>query len=217
MLTRQDRTVPDCLEVLERIASLPLRHIGFKDVGIEPARMQELNRRIHAAGALSYLEIVSEDGAAEERAARLALELGVDRLLGGTEVAAVRRVLAGSHIEYYPYPGRPAGHPTRLAGSPEQIAEDCRGLLSAGCTGANLLAYRATDAEPLALVRAARAALGGAPLIVAGNVDSPRRVRELAEAGAQAFTVGSAIFENRFAPRTPGLEAQLRAVLRACP
>ena len=32
--------------------------------------------------------------------------------------------LVGSGIEYYPFPGRPEGHPTRLRGKPEEIAED---------------------------------------------------------------------------------------------
>ena len=36
MLTRQDQTVPDCLEVLEYIRPLGLTHIGFKDVGVSP-------------------------------------------------------------------------------------------------------------------------------------------------------------------------------------
>lgn len=35
MLTRHDRTVPDCLAVLDEIAPLGLRHIGFKDIGAD--------------------------------------------------------------------------------------------------------------------------------------------------------------------------------------
>jgi hypothetical protein len=38
-----------------------------------------------------------------------------------------------------------------------------------GCAGIDLLAYRATDAEPLDLVRAARAATSGR-LVVAGSI-----------------------------------------------
>ena len=38
MLTRDDRTVLDALDVLDEIRPLELRHIGFKDVGLEPAR-----------------------------------------------------------------------------------------------------------------------------------------------------------------------------------
>ena len=216
MLTHRDRTVPDCLELMERVGPLGLRHIGFKDVGVDSGTLRELARRIRASGARSYLEVVSLGADAALRGAELALELGVDRLLGGSDCAAVQALLAGSGVDYYPFPGLPFGHPTRLAGNPEEIAADCRALLAAGCRGADLLAYRATEAEPLALIRAARAALGEAPLIVAGSIDSAERVREIAEAGADAFTVGSAVFEDAFAPDSPGIEAQLRAILAAC-
>ena len=37
MLTRDDRTVTDCLEVLDTIEDLGITHIGFKDVGVDPA------------------------------------------------------------------------------------------------------------------------------------------------------------------------------------
>ena len=36
MLTRDDRTVPDCLDLLDEVADLGLRHIGFKDIGVSP-------------------------------------------------------------------------------------------------------------------------------------------------------------------------------------
>ncbi len=77
-----------------------------------------------------------------------------------------------------------------------------------------MLAYRAVDAEPLELVRAARRGLGAGRLICAGGVDSPERIAALRAAGADAFTVGSAVFEGVFGDR-PGLVPQLEAVL-AC-
>lgn len=216
MLTRQDRTVPDCLDLLDVIAPLKLRHIGFKDVGVDVDTLHRLNRRIKDAGATSYMEIVSESRAACERAARLAAEIGVDCLLGGTDPEAVRAATAGYAIDYYPYPGLPGGHPTRLGGNPALIAQHCRAFVEAGCSGVTLLAYRATEAEPLALIHAARQALGQARLVVAGSIGTPTRIRTLAEAGADAFTVGSAIFDGRFAPAKDDVLAQLQAALDAC-
>ena len=35
MLTRRDQTVDDCLETLDLVADIGVRHIGFKDVGVE--------------------------------------------------------------------------------------------------------------------------------------------------------------------------------------
>ena len=38
MLTHNDRTVDNALEVLEQVKDTGLRHIGFKDVGATPAK-----------------------------------------------------------------------------------------------------------------------------------------------------------------------------------
>jgi uncharacterized protein related to proFAR isomerase len=215
MLTRSDRTIPDALEVLDEVRELGLRHIGFKDVGASPEVMRALNAEIHARGAISYLEIVSLDKNACLAAARLARELGIDHLLGGTAVDDVLEILRGSAVGYLPFPGRPFDHPTKLAGSPADIAADCRRYRAAGCAGVDLLAYRATEAEPVELVRAARAASDGT-LLVAGGVRSPDQIRELAAAGADAFTVGSAVLDGSFAPSAGSLRSQLEAVLDAC-
>ena len=213
MLTRNDKTVADCEAVLAEVLPLGLRHIGFKDIGVDKATLRRLNRDIQAAGATSYLEVVSETQVAARRSAEMAVEIAVDRLLGGTEVEATLEILAGSGIDYFPFPGQPVGHPTRLKGQPEEVAENCRRFLEAGAAGADLLAYRAEEAAPLGLVRAAREALGTAPLIVAGDVDRQSRIDDLAAAGADAFTIGTAVFEKLLDPQRPGLAAQIERVL----
>ena len=216
MLTRHDRTVEDCLEVLDAIAPIGLGHIGFKDVGVDARTLQALNAGIKATGAASYMEVVSTSRQACLQSARVAVDIGVDHLLGGTEVADIVSILNGSDIGYYPFPGHPSGHPTVLGGAPDDIAGHCRAFVEAGCAGADLLAYRATDADPLALVRAARAALGDARLIVAGSVDSCERIRALDAAGADAFTIGSAVFDGSFSPHKGLLSSRLRDVLACC-
>ncbi len=216
MLTRDDQTVEDALEVLDAIRPLGLRHIGFKDLGVEPGLLRELNRRIKAEGRTSYLEVVSTTPEACLASARTAADIGVDRLLGGTDPDAVLAMLEGTDVRYYPFPGAPRGHPTVLGGRPEAIAADCAAFMRKGCAGVDLLAYRATEAEPLELVRAARQAVGQGVLIVAGSVDRPARIRALAEAGADAFTIGSAVFNGAFSPRKGALVSQLRDVLAAC-
>lgn len=214
MLTRADRTVTDALDVLDDTRALGLRHIGFKDVGVEPAAMAALHRRIKELGAASYLEVVSTSADASLQSLRLARELGVDHVLGGTQVEAAVALLAGSHVRYLPFPGGPFGHPTQLRGSALDIAADCRRFRALGVAGVDLLAYRATEAEPIELVRAARAAMEGT-LLVAGGVGSAAQVRALAAAGADAFTVGSAVFDGSFAPNVGSLRSQLKAVLDA--
>ena len=215
MLTRQDRTVPECLEVLAEIAALGLRHIGFKDIGADADTLRRLHAGIKTLGAVSYLEVVASSPEAALHSARVGAELGVDRLLGGTQVAETLEILRGTNVEYYPFPGAPSGHPTLLGGDAALIEADTAKFIAQGCAGVDLLAYRATEAEPLELVRAARRGCGTGRLICAGSVDSPARIAALRETGADAFTIGSAVFEGSFAPGAGGLTAQLREIL-AC-
>jgi hypothetical protein len=214
MFTRDDQTVEDCLEVFEAIRDVGLTHLGFKDVGVEIRVLGRLAERIKRAGGISYLEVVSTTPEACLRSARVAVEIGVDRLLGGTDVEPILEVVAGRGVAYYPFPGRPEGHPTRLAGRPEDVAGDCQRFARLGCAGVDLLAYRATEAAPLDLVRAARKATPGY-LIVAGSVNTPARIRDLKDARADAFTIGSAAFDGSFSPRKGLLASQLRDIVTA--
>ncbi|MFJ2968637.1 hypothetical protein ACIPIC_41025 [Streptomyces collinus] len=93
------------------------------------------------------------------------------------------------------------GHPTHLAGDPDRIADDCRRAEAAGCAGFDLLAYRATDADPLDLVRAARAATTGR-LVVAGSITSTDQIQALASAGVDAFGAFDGTLQPRAAPRS---------------
>lgn len=215
MLTRSDQTVTDGLDVLDDIRDVGLTHIGFKDVGVPPVVLAELARRIKAMGATSYMEVVSTTPEACLQSARVARDIGVDRLLGGTQIEDVLAVLAGSATQYLPFPGRPFDHPTKLGGSAQQVEDDTRRARALGCAGVDLLAYRATEADPLELVRAARRASDGV-LLVAGGIARPAQIRALADAGADAFTVGSAAFDGSFSPLVGSLRSQLRAVLDAC-
>jgi hypothetical protein len=215
MLTREDETVADAPALLDGLAGLGLRHIGFKDVGVDRATLRALSARIAAMGATSYLEVVSDGVVDCLAAARTAVDLGVDRLLGGTAVDATLEILQGTGIEYYPFPGFPVGHPTALRGSAPDVAEHCAAFMAKGCAGADLLAYRATQAEPLDLVSAARAALGSGLLIVAGSIGGKTQLAELSRAGVDAFTVGTAVFEDAFAAGAPGIANQIRAIQAA--
>lgn len=216
MLTRDDYTVTDAEEVLGHVADLGIEHLGFKDAGADPATLRRLQRRITALGATSYLEVVSTSREQALKSVRTAVDLGVDVLMGGTWVAESLNLLSGTSVDYLPFVGSPVGHPTRLAGTPEQVAEDCRRAEAAGCAGVDLLAYRATEASPLDLVRAARAATKGR-LVVAGSITTAEQVTNLATAGVNAFTVGTAAFAGTIDPRAGTLRSQLRTVLSMMP
>jgi hypothetical protein len=216
MLTRQDRTITDCLAVLDLILPLKLRHIGFKDVGVDKKTLAMLAERIRKSGAISYMEVVSTGPADALNSARAAVELGIDRLLGGTDVPRAQEILGNSKIAYYPFCGFPSGHPTRLGGRPDQIEGHCRRFIEQGCAGTDLLAYRATSADPIELVKAARRGLGKNHLIVAGSVSTAEQIAALHKAGADAFTIGSAVFDGSYARNMGSLLSQLAAIQADC-
>ena len=58
MLTEHDRTVPNCLELMNEIRDTGLTHIGCKEVGVDRETLRALVRTIKDAGATSYLELV---------------------------------------------------------------------------------------------------------------------------------------------------------------
>ena len=216
MLTRGDKTIEDCLEVFDEIAPLGLKHVGFKDVGVAFPVLVKLTEKIRASGAISYMEVVSESPEAALRSAEAARQLGIDRLLGGTDVARVKDIIAGTSTTYYPFPGFPVGHPTRLGGKPADVTAHCQRFMSEGCAGADLLAFRAMESDPLDLVRAARKGLGAGYLIVAGSITSRQRIADVATAGADAFTIGTAVFDGSYSPRKGSILSQLGDVIADC-
>ncbi len=216
MLTKDDQTVEDCLELYEAILAVGLTHVGFKDVGVDKATQKSLTDAINSSGAISYMEVVSTTDEDAIASAKTAVELGVQRLLGGTQVEEIMEIVKGTDTTYFPFPGFPVGRPTELGGSEADVEGHCRGFMQIGCAGCDILAYRGTEADPVALVRAARRGLGSGYLIVAGSVDSVERISAIADAGADAFTIGTAIFNGSYAPRKGAIQSQLKAALDDC-
>lgn len=215
MLTRQDRTVEDAEDLVDAVSDLGVRHIGFKDLGVPRRTLERIVARIRARSGVCYLEVVSTTPEAVSASLSTGVALGVDCILGGTDLDAARRVL-GTLAGYFPFPGRPVGHPTRLEGTPARVESDARAARERGCGGIDLLAYRATEADPLALVRAARRGVGDGQLIVAGSVHSAQQIHAIGAAGADAFTIGSAALDGTFSPTKGSLRAQIRDILEAC-
>jgi hypothetical protein len=197
MLTKDDRTVSDALRVYSSLSNSPLRYVGFKDIGLPLDELKTLASLIKADGKHVMLEVVSTSREAETRSVKAAVEIGVDYLLGGRHAEDATRLLKGSGIRYFPFAGRTVGHPTRLAGSIDEIVDDARSLAAMpGVDGLDLLAYRfAGDVEALAK-RVAKAV--SVPVIAAGSIDSAERVQAMRRAGVWAFTVGSAVFDGSF-------------------
>ncbi|MEO6359543.1 MAG: hypothetical protein ABIO43_03080 [Sphingomicrobium sp.] len=214
MLTRGDRTVEDAHEQLATALHLGVRHIGFKDIGLPIGQLKSLNAAIKAGGATSYLEVVSLDRDSEIASAKVALDIGIDILLGGTRIADVLPVIEGSGIQYCPFPGRIVGHPSILEGSIDEIVASAVQIASHdGVHGLDLLAYRSREDVPT-LIKAVCAAVSK-PVYVAGSIDTPEQIAAVKEAGAAGFTIGTAALDGKFPAEGKDVPGQLSAIIRS--
>jgi hypothetical protein len=199
LLTRHDKTVPDALAVYEEIRSTGVRHVGFKDVGAPLGVLRELVRQIKSDGRTAYLEVVSVTARDELRSIEAGVGLGVDVIMGGTHPNEAEDILRGSDALYYPFPGRVVDHPSVLVGSVEEIALSASDLTARPYVhGLDLLAYRYGGDVP-ALISAVVGAAAG-PVVAAGSIESPERIRKVGELGCWGFTIGGAVFERRLVP-----------------
>lgn len=213
MLTRNDRTVEDASEQLQTALSLGVRHIGFKDIGLPIAQLRALNEAIKTGGATSYLEVVSLDRNSEIASARAAVEIGVDVMLGGTRADDVLPIIAGTSIQYCPFPGRIVGHPSTLEGSIDDIVASAKELAARdGVHGLDLLAYRSKEDVP-ALMKAVCAATSK-PVYIAGSIATPERISVVKQAGAAGFTIGTAALDGKYPAQDAGVPTQLAAIIR---
>jgi len=198
MLTYQDKTVSNALELFQRARDYPITHWGFKDVGLSPKEMQSLAGTMKDAGKTTYLEVVSLSEAEGLQGARLAVESGFDVLMGTVFYPSILEYLKDKPIKYYPFPGHVHSHPSILDGTIDEIVAHARELEGYGAHGLDLLTYRFAGEAGRLLKQVVEAT--NIPIVSAGSIASVERIQEVWEAGAWGFTIGSAFFEKQFVP-----------------
>jgi Phosphoribosylformimino-5-aminoimidazole carboxamide ribonucleotide (ProFAR) isomerase len=198
MLTHQDKTVQNALELFERTKDFPIKHWGFKDVGLSPDEMQKVVAVMKDSGKTTFLEVVSLSEEEGLQGARLAVELGFDILMGTVFYPSIADYLKDQPVLYYPFPGHVHSHPSILDGEIEEIVSHARELEGYGVHGLDLLTYR-YNGEASYLLRQVVAATK-VPVVSAGSIASFARIEEVWGAGAWGFTIGTAFFEKQFVP-----------------
>ena len=211
MLTKNDLTIQNALDVFDEIKDTGVRHIGFKDIGLPMDKLKILVQRMKKQDMRTYLEVVSESEEANVKSVKSALELGVDNLIGGSYVEQTLKLMKGKRLGFFPYIGKIVGHPCLLRGSIEEIVADGKKKKAMGIDGINLLAYR-YDGSVEELITSVQKAVK-VPLIVAGSIDSFERVRRMKDLKVDGFTIGGAILDKKFVSNG-SLSDQMRAVLK---
>ncbi|MFC1556062.1 hypothetical protein ACFL67_03165 [candidate division KSB1 bacterium] len=198
MLTYNDKTVENALELFESMKDTPVKYWGFKDVGLSRAEMIELVEAMKAAGKTVKLEVVSITEEKGLEAAKLAAEVGIDVLMGTVYYDSINEYLQGTSVKYVPFAGKVYGHPSILDGEVDEVAEHAYLLESKGVDGIDLLTHRYTGNAELLLNEVVDTTK--LRVVSAGSIDSFDRIREVSDAGAWAFTIGTAFFEKKFVP-----------------
>lgn len=198
MLTNKDKTVENALELFDEMKNTPVRHWGFKDVGLPPEKMKKVVDSMNAAGKITFLEVVSLSEAEGLQGAKLAVECGFHILMGTVFFDSINDFLKDKPVKYYPFPGHVHSHPSILDGTLDEIIQHARDMEAKGVDGMDLLTYRYTGDAPTLLKGVVKAT--SVPIVSAGSIDSYNRIAEVRDSGAWGFTIGTAFFEKKFIP-----------------
>lgn len=198
MLTHNDLTVKNAMEVFESCKDLQAKNWGFKDVGIPVEEMIELNKAMKTAGKTTFLEVVTYTEEECLQGAQLAIDCGFDYLTGTVFFPSIAEKIKGTGISYHPFGGKVGGSPVVLTGTIEEIVMDCKRIMEAGADGIDLTAYRYVDGDPLELTRAVADAIGYDKVMMAGSIGSKERVKLMEDLGLAGYTMGSALFNSVF-------------------
>ena len=195
METYNDMTRSDAIKVYKEIRDTKIKFIGFKDIGLPIGQLKELHSMMKKDRRTTFLEVVSASEKETIQSTKVALELGVDYLIGGTYIDSTLPLIKNKNIKYFPYVGKIVDHPCKLRGSIEEMVQYTKKVKEKAIPGINLLAYRYNgDVDKLI----EKVSSVGLPMIVAGSIDSYERVRKMKEMGIWAFTIGGAIFDKKF-------------------
>ncbi len=197
MLTHNDITVTDALEVFESCKDLPVQFWGFKNVGLKKPEMGKLVEAMKNAGKETFLEVVSYTEEECMEGAKTAVELGFDYLLGTVFHQSVFDYILTQDTKFMPFCGKVHGSPSVLEGTIDEIIADAENLLDKGVYGIDILAFRHKEGAGLAEEYCRRIKK---PVVVAGSISSNERIAFINRINPWAFTIGSAIFTGNFAP-----------------
>ena len=211
MLTHNDQTILDAVSTFENCIDLPVQYWGFKDVGIPHSEMCRLIDAMKAAGKKTVLEVVTYTEESCMRAARFACEYGFDYLMGTLFFPSVWNFLKTQPIQYFPFVGDVYGSPSVLTGNTEDMVNQANEFYEQDIPGIDILAYRYNNGCPDKLVQQV-VLRSKTKTVVAGSIDSVERIKTVKEYNPWGFTMGSALFSQKFV-RNAGCRANLERVL----
>ena len=196
MLTHHDKSIENAYEIFEQCKNSKANFWGFKEKPLPIDEMKRLFSYMKECGKTTFLEVVEYTEKEGLAGAKIALECGVDFLMGTVFFDSINDFCKENNLKYMPFVGKVAGRPSILEGSAEEMVAEANTYLKKGVYGFDLLGYR-HKGNPTEIINNFIRAIN-TPVCVAGSIDSYQRIDEVKNAGAWAFTIGRAFFENKF-------------------
>lgn len=196
MLTYEDLTVKNAIEIFEECKNSKARYWGIKECPLPHEEMKMLFSRMKKCGKTTFLEVVAYTEQEGLEGAKVAVECGCDVLIGTTYFDSINRFCRQHNLKYMPFVGCITGRPSVLSGEIDEMVAEAKSYLEKGVYGIDLLCYRYTG-DPIELQRAFRDSIN-APICLAGSVDSYEKLGDIKKFAPWTFTIGSAFFDGKF-------------------
>jgi len=197
MLSQNDITVKDAHNIFMSSWDLDVQNWGFKNTGIDKEDIYKLVKTMKEKGKKTFLEVLTYDEISCLDIAKTAAECEFDEVMGTLYFPSVHKYLIDNKISYKPFIGKVSGIPSILESTYAEILDDAKKLLEKGIAGFDFLAYRSKE-DGETLTRQFCKAID-AEICVAGSISSFNHIDVMLDIAPSAFTIGSALFDKRFA------------------
>ena len=197
MLTHNDKTVLNAYDIFEKCKNSKAKFWGFKEEPIPLDEMKRLYSYMKSMDKTTFLEVIAYDEQNGLKGAKMALECGVDILMGTVFYDSINNLCKENNLKYMPFVGQVSERPSILEGDIDDMIQEANIYISKGAYGIDLLGYRYISGNPIELNKKIVEKIN-APVCIAGSINTYKRLDEIKEANPWSFTIGGAFFENKF-------------------
>ena len=197
MLTHNDKTVLNAYDIFEKCKNSKAKFWGFKEEPIPLEEMKRLYSYMKSMGKTTFLEVIAYDEQNGLKGAQMAVECGVDILMGTVFYDSINNFCKENKLKYMPFVGQVSERPSILEGDIDDMVQEANTYISKGAYGIDLLGYRYISGNPIELNKKIVEKIN-APVCIAGSINTYKRLDEIKEANPWSFTIGGAFFENKF-------------------
>ncbi|MBC8537212.1 hypothetical protein [Feifania hominis] len=196
MLTRNDITVPNAMEVVRENSHAKAEYWGFKDVGVTFEQGEALIQAMQAAGKKVVLEPLTRDEETANKWAQLAVRYHCAAYLGFFFKSVSDTLRAGGVLHFTPFGRRNADE--RLLGTLDELRQAALELIDQGAAGIRMSAYRWIEGDPALLASTLKAEFNarGVPFMMTGSVSDYNMLDVIREMQPWGITVGGALFDE---------------------